>query len=340
MGMLKTIDEVKNLEIEAGVVVNGIDNPNMMSVDSTEPVETKADELVKTKEEEEKEAEKEVVEKKEEKKVEPEKKVEENKEKEEKEKKEKEDEDKKKKDESASKPGQKVEPTDSKNVQKRIGALTKRLRTAERERDFAVDKNLESEAKVKELSSKVPDKEKPQKTDFEEEDEYIEALTDWKIDKKFKDSQVAVTKEIKDKGEKQGALDIYDGLDTVMESGREKYKDFNDVVLNEDLIISPELTKIVLDTDVAEDIMYYLASNPDESERISKLSTIKAAKEIWDIEGGLSEKPKAKEEEKKVKKVTKAPEPITTVKTDGVIEKDPLNMNPKEYRAWRESKSK
>jgi len=336
MGMLKTIDEVKNLEIEAGVVVNGIDNPNMMSVDSTEPVETKADELVKTKEEEEKEAEK--VEKKVEKVVESEKKEEGEEKKEEEEKKDEKKEEKK--DESASKSGQKVEPTDSKNVQKRIGALTKRLRTAERERDFAVDKNLESEAKVKELSSKVPDKEKPQKTDFEEEDEYIEALTDWKIDKKFKDSQVAVTKEIKDKGEKQGALDIYDGLDTVMESGREKYKDFNDVVLNEDLIISPELTKIVLDTDVAEDIMYYLASNPDESERISKLSTIKAAKEIWDIEGGLSEKPKAKEEEKKVKKVTKAPEPISTVKTDGVIEKDPLDMNPKEYRAWRESKSK
>ena len=336
MGMLKTIDEVKNLEIEAGVVVNGIDNPNMMSVDSTEPVETKADELVKTKEEEEKEAEK--VEKKVEKVVESEKKEEGEEKKEEEEKKDEKKEEKK--DESASKSGQKVEPTDSKNVQKRIGALTKRLRTAERERDFAVGKNLESEAKVKELSSKVPDKEKPQKTDFEEEDEYIEALTDWKIDKKFKDSQVAVTKEIKDKGEKQGALDIYDGLDTVMESGREKYKDFNDVVLNEDLIISPELTKIVLDTDVAEDIMYYLASNPDESERISKLSTIKAAKEIWDIEGGLSEKPKAKEEEKKVKKVTKAPEPISTVKTDGVIEKDPLDMNPKEYRAWRESKSK
>ena len=57
---------------------------------------------------------------------------------------------------------------------------------------------------------------------------------------------------------------------------------------------------------------------------------------------------KKKAEEKKVedkkpdtppapaKKLTQTPEPINPVRTDGAVDKDPNQMNAKEYRAWRE----
>ena len=333
MGMLQTIEEIKELEIETGVVVNGIDNPNRMSVDSTEPVETKADGLIKTKEEEEKEVEKKV--EKEEKKAEkkPEEKT-------------KEEEEaevvKKIEDEKEIKSSDSKVKTDSKNVQKRIGALTKRLRTAERERDFAVEKQTELETKVKAEASKIPDKAKPQKIDFDDEDDYIEALTDWKIDAKLKDSQANTAKIEKETNEKKIISEEFEGLDAAIKKGKEKYDDFNDLVLDEDLIISPNLTKILLDTDYASDIMYYLANNPDEAERLSGLSTVKAAREVFEIESGLFEKEEKTETkpETKVKKQTNAPAPIESVRTDGVVEKDPMKMSPKEYRAWRERKSK
>jgi len=324
MNMPKSVAEVEEIEINAGVVINGVDSPHLMSVDSTEPIETDVEEL-----EEENPAE--VEKKEEEKKEEPEP---ESKNKEEEEESEEEE------------PEPEVSPDDSKKVKKRIGKLTKKWRTAERERDFEKQKRLDLEKKLNELEAKMPATDKPQKEDFEDEDDYIEALVDWKTESKLKASQAKVEKAIKDEDEQKAVTETYDGLDDAIEQGSEKYKDFNDVVFNEDLILSENLTQIALDSDIAEDILYYLGSNPEESERLSKLDPIRAAKEIGKIEIKLEASEEEEEEEEessptpKKKKQTKAPAPIKPVRTDGVTEKDPNKMSPKEYRAWREKQSK
>ena len=323
--MLKTLEEIKEVEVAAGVVINGVDNPNMMSVDSTEPVETKSDKIVRSEEEklgtpdlpqeEEKGVETEVE-------AEAETKI---------------------KSKSESKP---ESDSDSPKVSKRIGDLTKKWRTAEREREFEKQKRLEAEAKLKEAASKIPAEDRPLKEDFDDEDDYIEALTDWKIETKLKASQEKVVQEIEDKDEQQAVADAYEGLDDAMDKGKEKYEDFNDLVLNEDLIVSPELTEILLDTEVPEDIMYYLASNPDESERISGLDPLRVAKEVGKIEVKLAKaaekevKEEVKPKSNSLKKQSNAPEPIAPVKTTGVTGKDPNKMSPKEYREWREKSSK
>jgi len=75
------------------------------------------------------------------------------------------------------------------------------------------------------------------------------------------------------------------------------------------------------------------------------MTPLKAAKEIGKIELALSKPAKKEVKEEKVekvekppvKKLTKTPEPITPVKADGIIEKDPSQMSMKEYRKWRES---
>lgn len=324
--MLKTIEEIKEVEIEAGVVVNGIDNPNILSVDSTEVIETKSDEIVLS-EDEKKEL---PPAPKEEKKAEPkDKKVEPNKEEE-------------------SDPDSGAE---SKKVAKRIGKLTKKWRTAERAQAYEREKRLEAEAKLKEyeLANSESDIPRPLKEDFEDEDDYLEALWDWKDEVKAKASQKEVVSEIKDKDEKQAVTDSYEGLDNAIDRGEEKYDDWDDVVMNEDLVVSPELTQIILDTDNPEDVMYYLASSPEESARISDLDKISIAREVGKIEVLLAKAEKEEEEEvqdkptpsktNSLKKQSSAPEPINPVKTTGVTEKDPNKMSPKEYRAWREGKT-
>jgi hypothetical protein len=334
MGMLRTLDEIKNMEIEAGVVVNGVDNANLMSVDSTEPLKSNPDNEKVSEEDIDidisasKDESKNV-----EKKTETSKKGKEFDEKltESAEKKEGEDE---------SEAGDFTDEKDSKPVKQRIGTLTKKWRTAERERDFEREKRIEVEAKLKEISSKISvDSSKPQKEDFEDEDDYIEALTDWKIDSKLKNSQKEVEKEVKDERERMVVSETYNGLDNAMESGREKYPDFDELVLDENLVISPEVTQILLDSDAPEDVMYYLATNPEDSERISKLGTIQAAREIGKIETKLAKvEDKEKEKPKPAKKQSNAPAPITPVRTDGVTEKDPNKMSPAEYKAWRMKK--
>jgi len=331
--MLKTIDEIKDMEIETGAVVNGIDNPNMLSIDSTEPIQTTADDVGASGDEAEVEEKSEILDISAEKKVSTE--------------------TEKTKEEEVvkvdGKPESKTESeSDTPKVAKRIGDLTKKWRTAEREAEYEKQKRIEAEDKIKELVSKIPSEDRPLKADFDDEDDYIEALTDWKIDTKLKASQVAVTQEIEDKDERKAVTETYTGLDSAMSKGKEKYEDFDVLVLNEDLIISPELTQILLDTDIPEEIMYYLASNVEESSRISELDPVRIAKEIGKLEVQLAKeiesvakgeevvKPKSNSH----KKQSNAPDPITPIKATGITEKDPSKMSPKEYREWREKSSK
>jgi hypothetical protein len=312
--MITSVEELEQARNSDPRVVNGIDNANMMSVDSTEPIEIRVERL----DENGKILEEEIV-PAEEKEVEPaeEKEIEEK--------------------ESTVVP-------ESAKIQKRIGELTKKFRTAERERDFERAKRVETEAKLNELLSKIPTTARPVKTDFENEEDYIEALTDWKIDSKLKASQNKEAVEAATKDEKETVLATYTALDDVMEKGKEKYSDFNDLAFATDLVLSPEVVNLSLDTEYPEDVLYYLVSNPEESERISSLSDVKAAKEIGKIEVKLTGEKAVDVESKKptapTKKQSKAPAPISPVVTTGAVDKDPASMSAKEYRAWREKKNK
>ena len=326
--MLQSIEEIKNAEMLDPTVVNGIDNANLLSIDSTAPIPENAKQVNEEKEIADVGKEKEVeVEEKKEEKVEVKA------------------EDKTKA--KAEKPEKKeidlnINPDDSKPVQKRIGSLTKKWRTAERERDLERERIIELEAKLQEATSKIPDISKPLKTEYDDEDAYIEALTDWKIDVKLKNLQKSGEKKVKEVKEVKEVNETYDGLDDAMDRGNEKYEDFDELVLDKNLVISPEVTQILLDTEIPEDILYHLAANPEMSEKISKLSERQAAIEIGKIEVGLMKGEKKEKEEKPevkpIKKQSKAPAPIIPVRADGTVEKDPNQMTMKEYKAWRESK--
>lgn len=325
--MLKTLNEIKDAEMLDPGVVNGIDNPNLDSVDSTEPISSDGDNLTDDGKVAEGEVKKE--EKNEEKKTE--KKVEEGVKA------------VKEKKEESSKPSEEldVNESDSKTVQKRIGKLTKKWRTAERERDLKEEKIAKLEAELQKATAKIPDVSKPLKVDFEDEDDFIEALAEWKVDAKLKTIQKGGEKKDEEKATKKDVEESYDGLDDAMDRGKEKYTDFDDLVLDDTLIISSEVTRILLDTESPEDVLYYLASNPEKSEKICNLSLVKAAREIGKIEvslGKVEAEPKAEPKPKPNKKQSKAPAPISPVRTDGVVDKDPDQMSPKEYKAWRESK--
>jgi hypothetical protein len=360
--MLETIEQVN----EANRVINGIDNPNLLSVDSTAVLPTKVDKVDPKDETGDLVAEptpaaispatpapgaevkkEEVVVKKEEKKEE--KKVEEGK-----------------------KPLQEKEVKVSDAVQKRFDEITKSRRTAERERDFEREqKRLEKERadkleeELQQLKSKVDPAAsgKPQKADFEDVEDYVEALTAWKVEQALRAKTEEVKKVEVEAKVKQEKFEVYEELDEALSRGRLKYDDFNEVALNKEVKITPELVETILDSEIAEDVMYYLGKNPEEAADLSKLSPRRAAREVTKIEAKLlaeanadKRAPAEKAEEiKKVtpnpsdvsittdgienpppKKVPEAPEPITPVRTTGAYDKDPNQMSAKEYRAWRE----
>ena len=336
--MLQTMEEIKKADMNPGAIINGVDNPNLLSVDSTTPIATDAD-VIKEGEEKKADEEKKEPEKAPEKP--PEKKV---------------DEEKKPEGEAKATPAEDTKKDEKKvekeedlkdPVEKRIGKLTKKWRTTERERDFERAKRLEAETELAKLKSQIPAADKPKRDDFEDDAEFLEALADWKVESKLKTHSEVVTKKIGEDAEKQAATEIEQELEEISERGQDKYEDYSTVVFDKDLVLTQGMVETALLTDIAEDILYYLGKNPDISAAIGEMSALKAAKEIGKIEARLvAEKKKAEEkkvEDKKsdtppapAKKLTQTPEPIDPVRSTGAIDKDPSQMSAKEYRAWRE----
>lgn len=90
------------------------------------------------------------------------------------------------------------------------------------------------------------------------------------------------------------------------ESAREKYDDYEDVVYNPKLAITPIMAQTIQASDMGPDVAYYLGTNPKEAERIARMPAIAQAKEIGKIEAKLTSSPP-------VKKTTSAPTPISPV---------------------------
>ena len=344
--MLQSLEEVRKVEMAPGGVINGVDNPNLMSVDSITPIVTEAD--VISAEEETKEEKKE--DKKEETKIKTEAsaaqvenkaevKVEEKKE--------------KAKKEEAKKEEAKYDPL-ADNVkdpfEKRIGKVTKKWRVAERERDYERSKRAEAEAELAKLRAQIPLTGKPKKEDFESDEEFVDALTDWKVENKFKSMQPVGATVSEDSAFQQEVSELEQRLDEVAESGSSKYKDYKELVFAKDLAMTRDMVDVIVQSEVAEDLFYFLAKNPDISAGISEMPVVKAARELGKLEGKLIgeaskstslEKAEVKEVVKPiVKKLTNTPEPINPVRATGVVDKDPNQMNAREYRAWRESQKR
>lgn len=216
-------------------------------------------------------------------------------------------------------------------VQRRINEITKKRREAERELEFERKKREEVEAELEKAKANIPLTGKPKVEDFETEESYSEALMDWKIENRLKTDKEKTTKASTEKSEKDQFTANLNAIETKMEKGSEKYEDFSELVLNNDLKISDSMVDILVTSEIAEDVLYYLGKNPDISADIAKKSPVEAAREIGRIEARLLAPPLRK-------KITNAPEPINPVRTTGVTEKDPSDMPPKEYRAWRERK--
>lgn len=93
----------------------------------------------------------------------------------------------------------------------------------------------------------------------------------------------------------------------------------------------------VFEADNPQAVIEWLADpeNTDEAERISKLSAVRAGREIAKLELKL-----AADADKAKPKISKAPAPLEPVKGSGQVAKNPETMTDKEFADWRRSQIK
>lgn len=190
-------------------------------------------------------------------------------------------------------------PENTRQPKKGAGSIRKRINRLTREKYEAQAQAQALARRVRELEAGKPDSadtgkpgtteavgEKPKEADFENHDEYIEALTDWKV------AAALAKRQPQPKPQPQGDDSVRTSADTPApdkkvlqkwkafeEQGEDIYEDFYEAV-HGTFELSPYMLEAAVEHDTAHEIVYYLANNPDKAAEIAALSPVKQAKAI------------------------------------------------------------
>ncbi len=200
---------------------------------------------------------------------------------------------------------------------------------------------------------------KPKEADFKTYAEYVEALTDWKTDRKLeaRDAEHAKAQAAQSDAERGKA--IIDAHNARVDEAKARYSDWNDAFKGlSDSSYTEPMVVFIFESEAGPDVTYWLAKNRDELARISRLTPLRQAAELGRIEAqilaergtadktddeaedkdggeGATEKEKPKKTERTNRSVSKAPPPIKPFGGRGSNDDpmpDPSNFQA--YEAW------
>lgn len=104
--------------------------------------------------------------------------------------------------------------------------------------------------------------------------------------------------------------------------------DFQDVVQNSDVPMTNVMQQTIMESEFGPKLAYHLATNPEEAEKIARMTPIGAVRALTLIEDRLG---KSSLEAK----TTNAPPPVKAAGSSASARKDPGKMSDAEYMKWR-----
>lgn len=193
-----------------------------------------------------------------------------------------------------------------KREERRVNALTRRAAEAEANANAAARRIAELESKASQSANAVA---KPRLEDFKLYDDYMEALADWKSDQKvntklqeFRQNELKGHEERAQEAMAQRNAEAFgNALLAVEEAGKKSFPDFVEAVTNGPRL-GPMVGRLVMQSEKAPEITYYLAKNPDVGLSIAEMEPGRAAMEIGRLEARLANR-----------KTTQAPPPTPEV---------------------------
>jgi len=201
---------------------------------------------------------------------------------------------------------------------KRVDELTRDWRQAERERD-QLRQELE---RVRQQPVPVQIQGKPTPEQFPDYNQYVEALTDWKVGQAQKNVQESFERQRQVEQETQLVRNFEESEDTA----RGLYEDYDVVTRNPELKVTTSMIDTLSGFEMGPEVLYYLGKHADEAARIARLPPKQEAAALARIEARL--------ERLSQQAPTTAPPPPSTVKGSASVEKKPEQMTDKEYWEW------
>jgi len=202
-------------------------------------------------------------------------------------------------------------PSSHKN---RVKRLSEKLTAREQEIEYWKQEALKAKGskesdKPENIESNDINEGKPNADDFETHEDYIEALTDWKVDDRMAKRDVK-TKEAQLKNDYDSKMKTH--FERV-EKFASKTDDWEDVITDiNDIKMPLSIQQLLVESDNGPELMYELAKNRDEFERICSLSPLSAAKAIGKFESKVIRSEETTTTKESIK-TTKAPKPLKPV---------------------------
>jgi hypothetical protein len=181
------------------------------------------------------------------------------------------------------------QPTKSFSQEELDAIVSKRLAREQRKWE------REQAQRLAEQQARTPAAPPPAPDDFENAQQYAEALAEQKARDLLAQREAAA--------QQAAILESYKDRE---EEARDRYEDFEQVAYNPNLPVTDVMAQAIQASDIGPEVIYWLGSNPKEAGRISKLPPVLQAKEIGKIEVNLTTNPP-------VKKTSTAPAPLAPV---------------------------
>lgn len=223
-----------------------------------------------------------------------------------------------------SKDAEKEKPKKKSGFQRRIDKLNAR-ETVQRERadrleaELAALKASKQDAKVESPKAEAGE---PNPDDFEDHRSYVRAVAKYEAQQLLKEEKA---KTEKSELESSHAAQMKAHFDRV-KTFADKTSDWEDALAEvEDIQFSPTAQDVITSSELGPELIYELAKNRQEAERIAKLPPLAAARELGRLEAKILSRTS---EAKEPKKTTNAPKPINpTGSKGGAVERNIYDPN-------------
>lgn len=234
---------------------------------------------------------------------------------------------------------------DKETIAKELEEIREKLKKAEARSGYW-QRQAEKKVEVEQPKTEEVPLKKPVYEEYTNDQDYLEALTDYKVELKLRE-QDAIREKQKQAVDAQS---MQSWTSETIAEGITLFDDFHDIVTDPIVPITDQILKAVRNSNVKDsthaEVLYYLGKNIRETAKISRLTPEAIGREIEGIAqkiAGDKAKVESPEPQKpKPKQVTSAPPPVAPVKSAvGVqVTKDPAKMTNEEYRSWRASQPK
>lgn len=254
----------------------------------------------------------------------------------------------------------KVEADDAGKQERKPKPVQPRINELVAERNEAQELALSEAQRAEELRREVDDlrkkievlqtpaqpmevKERPQRETFATQEEYEDAVTDWKVEKRLAERE----QQEREARIKAAREQLANNWKTRQDVFRAEATDYDEALNGSEVDMPQYMLDAIMESDAGPTVAYHLAKNQDVARKLVGMTPTAALRELGKLEDRLS-KSKSEKTEIEPKKaavaaveISKAPAPIETLKkASSPVEKDPKDMSFAEFKAWRKASSK